>query len=80
MFPPEFGFKKQHALLTRFIPVYFRNFAEYLAKITLRFFSRDAFQVLFNSVIEKGVFEVLLSFFDFPRFLQLVYGISRGNP
>ena len=26
--------------------------------------------------LEKGVFEVLLSFFDFPEFLNLVYEIS----
>ena len=83
MFPPKFRFKKQHALLTRFVPVYFRNFAEYYMTHQiqlLNFFLGMLFKFFLTLSLEKDVFEVLLSFFDFPEFLQLVHGISRGNP
>ena len=58
--------------------IFFQKAACFIDKVHSSLFLGMLLKFFLTLSLEKGVLEVLLSFFDFPEFLQLVYGI-RGK-
>ena len=79
----KFGFKKHHALLTRFYPsVFLENLPSIIwpNKQTLEIFSRDAFQVLFNAVTRKSCLWSAFKFLWFSRIFTACLWNQGVNP